>query len=230
MNIRNTFSWKIFFHIAIDIATVLLLLLLYLGFFILFNSIVGVIDLPESVYDLSESQIEELSDQMRAYYFGFLLLLLVFTFIFIAVYLMTRGLVWGSLAKKHSMKHMITIVPKGLLWFIGCSIPGALIILSFQPLLKIPALLAYSALFSYVTTIIYLNFSHTGKVQIWLSAKEAMTRHRLALAYLVIFAILFGLYELLNMISFGPISIVIILLMLIILSWSRFLLGEIKRG
>ncbi|MBR9700065.1 hypothetical protein GOV09_06415 [Candidatus Woesearchaeota archaeon] len=223
--------WKIFF---VDLMAFVLIFLLYAGFWKLFYSKIQSIQIPDTIFQLTESEIDQLLPALQHSFTYFIVLIVVFIIVGIIVWSILRALVWRlSFHRKGSMKYGHNAMYLGLLWYALVGM-GFVIISTLKQQFIIWALGIYVLLVVYLSMMVFMHYAITGKINFLPSLKAAFTRWDFFLAFVIVFlAYVFlssalTLFINIHLVIGGIISIIIYLLYF---AYVRFLFVEIqKRG
>lgn len=217
--------------IITDFLSHLFILLTISSFDSMVQSKIGQLDLPSSIWQLSESQVTEFSSAIQGYFYYFLALLIVMIILIIAIWSVSRAMVWKISRKKRlSLKYLLKGMGLGMIWFPIGIIPAILIYTTLKQGTNLILLLIYMTVFVYYSIIIHLNFSKKEKISIIHPIKEASTRIDLPLIFLGLLAGYFILSQILNMLYFISYGwIIAIAAYLFYFAVSRYIFIE-KRG
>ncbi|MBD3164364.1 hypothetical protein GF323_04135 [Candidatus Woesearchaeota archaeon] len=217
--------------LSVDAASYILITAILAGFNILIMEKLNSIVLPESMWQLSEQQITQLSSTVQDYFHYFIALIIITALLLIITWAVSRALLWRiSLKKKITKKYFISSLKLGIPWFGAATALGTALFITLKPGLSLMAASVYAVILTYYSIIIYLDFSKKGEINIIDSLKTASTRRDLALTFILLFILYLLLTQVLRVLYFSLIGWLLSLIAyLSYFAYSRYIFIE-KRG
>jgi hypothetical protein len=160
--------------VAIDFASYFLIFLTMNLFRLLILDKLGKIDLPESIMQLTQEQIVQLSSKIITYYYYFLSIVVASILAIVILWSVSRALIWKlAIKEKITLRYSLKSLLMGFVWFGLGMIPLVLFSTTFKLVFGIYLILIYLVVFNYLTIIAYMDFSKTGKINILKALKLA---------------------------------------------------------
>jgi hypothetical protein len=236
-------NWKRFLMVfVVDLITFFSIYSVIRLFFIVFFGLVNNIQLPESVFSLSESQLDQFSKLLPLYYLSFIGLAALAVLLIIALFSLFQALSWKiALKEKIKIKYLLKSVPFGLLWLIMLSVPVILILLTFKASSTSYILLLYSFFAIYSLTSAFINYSFEEKIRVFkisiitcLSQIFFLNFIALLIPYAIFILILLAIINIpmqVSMLSYvlAAIEIAALMISLLYFTFAKFYLVEIKK-
>jgi len=183
---------KLLKTIGYDLLSYLIIFIILSIFQVLIYNKFNSLNLPESVFQLSQREISNLAPTIQSYYFLLIFLIIAVVLLTIIIWSISRALIWAILAdQKIKGKYLLNAIPLGLLWFGLAIIPYILILSTFKKTLSLIALIIYTIILVYTTIILFVTFAKEKRVNIWTkSIKYAIKRYDLAITFLIFLGVI----------------------------------------
>ncbi len=221
--------------VTIDIASFTAMYFVASLFTFLFYHKIDAIDLPDSVFELSEAQVNALASSMQFDFFYFIFLIVIALVLVWGIWIASRAAIWSLVKKENpSMMFLLKSIPMGFVWFLIGGIPLFLAFFTVRQNLVPYLILGYVMLFTYSSVVLFMIYAEKKNITCWLSALSvAASRYDLFIAYVILLLIFVVLYAVLNIITASLVGWVISLVIIFFyFAFCRFFLHDLfkKRG
>ena len=225
--------------LTIDFISFLFVILIPISLYYLASFQSDQLGLPESVFDLSEQQLESAAVALQNYFLFFIALIALALLIIILIWGISRALIWRlTISQKITLKYILRSILLALKWFPMGLVPALIIIVTLKDKISTYALVIYLSIFTYLSMYLYLSYAKTGNTKILKNLKGSIQNTKLLLVFIIIALVYFVLATILNFILsktiniswlFITVGVINAIIYLIFFAVSRFIFVK-KRG